>query len=75
MSQRLNKNGIPILDPPGQNHLKRRSECVPGEHDWGPPTVIRTVPGDWVYMEPDRDVLQQECRRCGTKDEYTRDVE
>lgn len=30
---RLDKNGIPILDPPGQNHLKA-ARCHPALHQW-----------------------------------------
>lgn len=30
---KLNKNGIPVLDPPG-NKMKKRKSCLPDEHHW-----------------------------------------
>jgi hypothetical protein len=71
VTQRLNKNGIPILDPPGENRLKRRQECIPGEHIWGRKKYLRTVPGDWVYNEPSLDVFEVTCQACDTKDEFS----
>lgn len=52
---RLDKNGIPVLDPPGENKLKKRRACLPDEHFWddGHFTDKGTV-----YT----------CERCGEKD-------
>ena len=30
---KLNKNGIPVLDPPG-NKMPKKKSCLPDEHMW-----------------------------------------
>lgn len=34
MTERYDRNGIRILDPQGVNHLKKKRNCLPDEHDW-----------------------------------------
>jgi hypothetical protein len=70
MSQRLNKNGIPVLDPPGRNGIRNRPECLPGEHVWGNRRLLQTHPSDWGEC----DVMEFEvtCKRCGVKDTFFR---
>jgi hypothetical protein len=65
---RLNKNGIPILDPPGVNKLPRRTACLPTEHSWGVPTRV-TTEQDFVYGTL-ATCYKQTCKRCGEVDEY-----
>lgn len=67
---KLNKNGIPILDPP-ENKLAKKRVCIPDEHKWmeDRPATDRAVwQGRW------RDTWY-ECARCGDKMVETRDDE
>ena len=67
---RLNRSGIPVLDPPGRNFLPK--SCPPREHDWGPPREIKR---EWfgTWYEPGVEVTyEQTCRHCGVRDTYSR---
>lgn len=64
----VDRNGIPILDPPGQNKL-RPSPCrTPEDHDYGPPVRGR-VEVDWIMGTEGTEYVQT-CRRCGVRDSY-----
>jgi hypothetical protein len=70
---RLDRNGIPVLDPPGQNRL-RPSPCrIPSDHNFGPPIEIDSEE-DYVmgYVST---CYEQKCRRCGTVDRYWRTID
>lgn len=59
---KLNKNGIPILDPPG-NAMKKRRTCLPDEHKWvedEPATECASQNGRWYDT-------CYECIYCGDK--------
>lgn len=59
---KLNKNGIPILDPPGNKMAKKRV-CLPDEHKWvedAQGTERASQAGQWYDT-------CYECVKCGDK--------
>jgi len=71
MSQRLDRNGIPILDPPKQaNRLK--PYCPPGRHDFGPPSELgRRYDYDMGELVVSYRAV---CQRCQTSDVFTKRI-
>lgn len=72
MAPKLDRNGIPVLDPPGQNHLKT-ARCHPALHEW---VRDRAKPDDfdsdydWVYgITTTVTTIPLVCARCGATDE------
>ena len=68
MPPRLNRAGIPVLDPPGVNHLPKG--CRPSQHEWRK-VGSQYVETDW-YSESDCSRDEYRCRRCGARDSEER---
>jgi hypothetical protein len=67
---RLNRAGIPILDPPKQTNRLPKQCPSPGDHRWGPPVEIDRV-WDAAFDEVSVRCVSA-CRWCGVKDTYWR---
>jgi len=57
---RLDKNGIPVLDPPGENKLKKKRKCLPDEHDWAMTEQFK--------LNSHHEGTHYYCRKCDEKD-------
>ena len=62
--QRVDRNGIPILDPPSQAN-KLKPLCHPSEHIWA--EVDDRFTGEDHVMDIEYRVIESRCKRCGAQ--------